>query len=210
MEMPGLFFFIYLIFNFIYCIFSSMIILKQDTDKDRLHFERAIWDSGIDYIVGVDEVGRGPLAGPVYACAVVFDKGYFLAGVRDSKELSAKRREELAATLSKNAVSWSLGVAEVDEIDRCNIRQATFRAMRRAIAGLKIIPEYIIIDGEALPGISYPSCGITKGDKKSFTIGAASIIAKVFRDNYMIEIDKEYPAYHFKKNKGYGTAEHIR
>jgi ribonuclease HII len=187
-----------------------MIILKQDTDKDRLHFERAIWDSGIDYIVGVDEVGRGPLAGPVYACAVVFDKGYFLAGVRDSKELSAKRREELAATLSKNAVSWSLGVAEVDEIDRCNIRQATFRAMRRAIAGLKIIPEYIIIDGEALPGISYPSCGITKGDKKSFTIGAASIIAKVFRDNYMIEIDKEYPAYHFKKNKGYGTAEHIR
>jgi ribonuclease HII len=187
-----------------------MEILKRVRDIDSLHFERQLWDSGISYVVGVDEVGRGPLAGPVYACAVVFDKGYFLTGVRDSKELSEKKREEFAGTLSKNAISWSLGSAEVDEIDRFNIRQATFKAMQRAIAGLTVNPDYIIIDGEDLPGSAYPSRGIIKGDKKSFTIAAASIMAKVFRDNYMKEIDQEYPVYQFKKNKGYGTAEHIK
>jgi ribonuclease HII len=187
-----------------------MGVLKHDLKIDRLYFERSLWNSGIEFVAGVDEVGRGPLAGPVLACAVVFSRGYFLSDVRDSKELTVKKREELASILMQNAISWSLGSADVNEIDQFNIRQATFTSMQRAIAGLKIIPEYIIFDGENLPACPYNSCGIIKGDKKSFTIGAASIIAKVIRDNYMNELDKEYPVYHFNKNKGYGTAEHIR
>ena len=187
-----------------------MEISEQDSDIDRLQYERAIWNSGINHITGIDEVGRGPLAGPVYACAVVFQREYFLPEVRDSKELSEKKREYLKEILCDHALSWSLGSADVNEIDQLNIRQATFIAMRRAISRLKIFPGYILFDGENLPDSPYDSRGIIKGDKLSFTIGAASIIAKVSRDDYMKKIDREFPQYNLKKNKGYGTAEHIR
>ena len=187
-----------------------MELSGQNSSIDRLQIERDIWNSGINYIIGIDEVGRGPLAGPVFACAVVFDKKYYLPDVRDSKELSEGKREYLKEILCNKAVTWALGSAGVNEIDRLNIRQATFIAMERAISGLKINPEYIIVDGENLPDCPYQSRGIIKGDKLSFTIAAASIIAKVSRDLYMKTIDQEFPEYNFKKNKGYGTAEHIK
>ncbi len=156
-----------------------------------LHFEQRYWQAGKNLIAGVDEVGRGPLAGPVLAAAVIFEKNYFLPGVRDSKKLSPQKRMELAAIIKREAICWAIGSAGVDEIERYNIRQATF-------------------DGENLPGIPYESIGITGGDNKSFTVAAASIVAKVERDLLMTELDRSFPLYRFARNKGYGTKEHIQ
>lgn len=160
-------------------------------------------------IAGVDEVGRGPLAGPVVACAVIFDVDYYHNEVRDSKKLSAVKREKLAEIIRANAVSIGTGMASVAEIERINIRQATFLAMRRAMADLSLEPDFVLVDGEGLPDSPYPVQGIIRGDDISFTIGAASIVAKVSRDKYMQELDSDYPEYKFARNKGYGTAEHI-
>jgi ribonuclease HII len=176
----------------------------------RLTIEKQLWNRGIALIAGIDEVGRGPLAGPVFACAAVFEKNFFLADVQDSKKISSQKREGLAPVLQKNALSWAIGTASVIEIDQINIRQATFLAMRRALASLSVQPDYLLIDGENLPAAPYDSMGVIQGDQRSFTIAAASIIAKVERDKLMIRLDKEYPDYKFAKNKGYGTAEHIR
>ena len=166
-------------------------------------------EKGFRIIAGVDEVGRGPLAGPVYACAVVMDTGFYDQEVRDSKKLSLKKREKLAGIIRSGSLSVGIGTASVAEIEKFNIRQATFMAMRRALAELTVKPDFALIDGEILPECPYPAQGIIHGDDVSFTISAASIIAKVARDKYMQELDSDYPEYRFAKNKGYGTAEHI-
>jgi len=174
-----------------------------------LTIEQKLWQTGIQTIAGIDEVGRGPLAGPVFACAVIFKPDYFLDGVKDSKKLSEKNRVLLSRELRKNAVTFSIGISDEKEIDKINIRQATFLAMKRALEKLTIEPMYVLVDGENIPDLRFPSSGIIKGDQRSFTISAASIIAKVERDNYMKNLDVEFPVYHFAKNKGYGTQEHI-
>jgi len=185
------------------------IIRKQNDQRTNLLFEERLWKAGIVNICGVDEVGRGSLAGPVMACAVVFEKGYFHSEVVDSKLLSAKKRQELEIILTNGAIDWKIGLATPDEIDLLNIRQATFLAMRRAINSLQVMPDYALIDGESLPSSICPSLGIVKGDQKSFTIASASIIAKETRDRLMKVTGQTCPAYKFEKNKGYGTKEHM-
>ncbi len=177
---------------------------------DRLSIENQLWESGYSAIAGIDEVGRGPLAGPVYACSVIFPKNFINEEVRDSKLLTEKKRQELFPILKNAAISWAFGTASPTEIDELNILQATFLAMRRSIEKLKIKPDYILVDGNMLPKTQYPGKNIIGGDDKSFTIAAASIIAKESRDAFMIDLDKKYPYYKFDKNKGYGTKEHIQ
>lgn len=177
--------------------------------NNNLQIETRLRDKGYQVIAGIDEVGRGPLAGPVYACAVALDGSFYHEEVRDSKKLSWQKRERLAIIIRAGALSAGIGIASVAEIEAINIRQATFLAMRRALAELTVRPDFLLIDGEILPESPYPAEGIIHGDDVSFTIGAASIIAKVARDQYMQELDSEYPEYRFAKNKGYGTAEHI-
>jgi ribonuclease HII len=143
------------------------------------------------------------------ACAVIFEKDYFRSDVVDSKLISSKRRRILEMILVSEAIDWKIGIATANEIDYLNIRQATFLAMRRAINSLKISPDFALVDGERLPNGICPSTGIIKGDRVSFTIAAASIIAKEQRDALMIEKSRTYPEYRFEKNKGYGTKEHI-
>lgn len=174
-----------------------------------LTIEQELWTRGYRLIAGIDEVGRGPLAGPVYACAAVFERDYSIDGVRDSKLLTPEIREELAVRIRETALAIGIGQAGVEEIDRINIRQASFLAMRRAVAALKSAPEYLIIDGEDVPGMPCPGKGIIRGDEQSFTIAAASIVAKVERDAFMCRLHEQYPFYAFASNKGYGTAEHI-
>ena len=176
---------------------------------NRLAIENEIWESGYSKIAGIDEVGRGPLAGPVYACAVIFPKYFFIEEVRDSKLLSEKKRLEILPILKNESITWGIGTATPEEIDTINIRQATLLAMQRAIEKLKLKPNYILVDGRDIPKIKYPAKSVIGGDDKSFTIAAASIIAKVARDAFMIDLDKKYPNYKFAKNKGYGTKEHI-
>jgi ribonuclease HII len=187
----------------------SESILKQLHKKTNLIFEKRLWHAGLDHVCGVDEVGRGSLAGPVLACAVIFKRGFIHPDVIDSKLLSAKKRNILEQILVNEAIEWKIGLATAREIDYLNIRQATFLAMRRAINALNISPDYLLVDGEKIPNGICPSSGIIKGDQKSFTIASASIIAKQRRDTLMIEKSLVYPVYHFEKNKGYGTKEHI-
>ena len=161
-------------------------------------------------ICGVDEAGRGPLAGPVYAAAVILGPNFDIEGLRDSKKLSESKRYSLAAHIKKNAIAWSLGVCSASEIDELNIHQATLLAMKRAIEALGSYDLMkVMVDGLFCPKVDYPSEAIVKGDDKVPEISAASIIAKTERDLKMIEIDKIYPAYQFKKHKGYPTKLHI-
>ena len=178
-------------------------------DIDRLAIEQKLWQQGYQLIAGIDEVGRGPLAGSVYACAIIFERDFIIPEVKDSKKLSEKKREFLVEIIKENAISYNIGTASEMEIDKINIRQASFLAMHRAIEGLDIQPDYLLVDGFDLPDSIIQSAGIIKGDDKSFTIAAASILAKVSRDAYMKDLDKKYPNYKFAKNKGYGTKEHI-
>lgn len=161
-------------------------------------------------IAGVDEVGRGPLAGPVIAAAVILNPKYPIDGLADSKALSAKRREEAAEQIRLGALSWSLGRAEVEEIDEINILQASLLAMKRAVNGLKIKPHHAQIDGNRCPELSCSSEAIVKGDQKIACISAASIIAKVARDKEMVNFDAIYPGYGFAAHKGYPTKAHIQ
>jgi ribonuclease HII len=161
-------------------------------------------------ICGVDEAGRGPLAGPVYAAAVILGPDFDTEGLRDSKKISESKRYTLAALIKKNALAWSLGICSASEIDELNIHQATLLAMRRAIEGLKGFASIkILVDGLFCPEVDHPCEAIVKGDDKVAEISAASIIAKTERDLEMIEIDKIYPKYQFKKHKGYPTKLHI-
>ena len=160
-------------------------------------------------VAGVDEVGRGPLAGPVTAAAVILDPARPIAGLNDSKKLTEKRREKLAVEIREKALAWSLGRAEVEEIDSINILQATFLAMQRALEGLHIQPDLVKIDGNHCPKLAYNMEAIIGGDATVAEISAASIIAKVARDAELVALDAVYPEYGFAKHKGYGTAVHL-
>lgn len=176
---------------------------------DNLKFETELWGQGFSKIAGIDEVGRGPLAGPVVAAAVRFAPHFYLAGVTDSKKLTANKREVFYDEIFSRARGIGIGIVDQTEIDRINIRQATFAAMRKAIDTLEKNVDYLLIDGEALPAASFPQTGIVKGDLLSFTIAAASIVAKVTRDRMMREWHSEFPQYGFDRHKGYGTRLHI-
>ncbi|MFF2449832.1 ribonuclease HII [Neobacillus sp. NPDC058068] len=167
------------------------------------------WRSnGFELIAGVDEVGRGPLAGPVAAAAVILPADFFLAGIDDSKKLSEKKRLEYDAIIRSEALAFSVSMIDANEIDEINIYEAAKKAMKAAIVSLQPKPDFLLIDAMKLE-IPYPSESIIKGDAKSISIAAASIIAKVARDKLMKEISLEYPSYHFQQNMGYGTKEHI-
>ena len=159
-------------------------------------------------VCGVDEAGRGPLAGPVFAAAVILPRGLAIEGLNDSKKLTEKRREQLFDEIISNAVAYGVASASELEIDEHNILQATFLAMRRAAEALAVRPGFALIDGNAAPGLSCPSRCIVGGDGKSASIAAASVLAKVSRDRYMQKLDEQYPQYHFAKHKGYPTREH--
>lgn len=162
----------------------------------------------VDCLCGVDEAGRGPLAGDVYAAAVILDPNRPIEGLNDSKKLSEKKREALFAEITEKAADYSVGIATVEEIEAYNILQATFLAMRRAVAGLKIRPTLVLVDGNRNPGLDLPTRLLVKGDGTSAAVAAASIVAKVSRDHYMAELDALYPQYQFLRHKGYGTKLH--
>lgn len=165
--------------------------------------------AGTNLTAGVDEVGRGPLAGPVVAGAVVLDPLRPIDGLKDSKRLNARRRAELAEEIRAKALVWGLGRAEVEEIDALNILRASHLAMQRAVAALSVEPEMILVDGNLLPVFSVPAVAVVKGDARVPEISAGAILAKVARDREMIELDRLYPGYGFAGHKGYPTAEHL-
>lgn len=160
-------------------------------------------------VAGVDEAGRGPLAGPVIAAAVILDPARPLPGLRDSKQLSAPRRERLYGEIVATALAWSIGRAEVEEIDRINILQATLLAMQRAVTGLQPAAEFAVIDGNRCPALPVPARAIVRGDSRVAAISAASILAKVARDREMVELDRRYPGYGLAQHKGYPSKAHI-
>lgn len=170
--------------------------------------ENGIYASGVKILCGVDEAGRGPLAGPVCAAAVILPQNLEIKGLNDSKKLSEKQREALFSVICDEAVSFGIAFAEVEEIEKLNILNATFLAMNRAIGKLNVVPELALIDGNRTNGIDLPAEAIVKGDSKCADIAAASILAKVTRDRYMLEMAEKYPEYHFDKHKGYGTKLH--
>lgn len=165
--------------------------------------------AGVKCLAGVDEVGRGPLAGDVVTAAVVLPANHRIEGLADSKTLSARQRENLYSDIISHADCWAVGRASVAEIDRFNILQATLMAMRRAVLGLSIQPDYVAVDGNRVPQWEYNAEAVVKGDGRVEVISAASIIAKVVRDTEMAEMDIKYPGYGFDSNKGYGTAQHL-
>ncbi len=181
---------------------------RQRLEAMLIH-ERSLWERGLLHICGVDEAGRGPLAGPVAAAAVIFPQDCLIPGINDSKKLSAKKRESLFEEITEKAMAVGVGIVSEKEIDKINILQASFKAMRMAIGRLKIQPDHLLIDGHGLPEKFYPQTAIVGGDRKSCSIAAASIIAKVTRDRMMIDFDAKYPEYGFAKHKGYGTKQHI-
>ena len=158
---------------------------------------------------GVDEVGRGPLAGPVVAAAVIFERGMQLEGIRDSKRVPAGERQELSELIRRMSVSWAIGAATVAEVDHINIHQATLLAMRRAVYGLNVAPTYLYVDGTVYPDVCCPGKAVVRADQSIHVVAAASILAKVARDNVMIAMSKEYPGYGFERHKGYPTSLHL-
>ena len=164
--------------------------------------------NAVSLICGVDEAGRGPLAGDVYAAAVIFPNGVLIEGINDSKKLSEKKREELFSVITEKAMSYSIATASVEEIEEINILNAAMLAMKRAVEALSVTPELVLVDGNKTPDIAPKALAVIKGDAKSQSVAAASILAKVARDRYMREIDLKYPQYQFSKHKGYGTKLH--
>lgn len=175
---------------------------------DLWELENEIYGSGVDILCGVDEAGRGPLAGPVCAAAVILPQGFEIAGLNDSKKLTEKKRDELYDVIIANAVSYGIAFASVDEIEELNILNAAMLAMNRAIAKLDPQPQLALIDGNRNSAIEVPSRCVVKGDAKCADIAAASILAKVSRDRYMLDMAQKYPEYHFEQHKGYGTKLH--
>ncbi len=179
-------------------------------DTPTLEREQALWAAGYRHVAGLDEVGRGPLAGPVVAAAVVFDHAQSsIEGLRDSKQMTAKQRIEMYDTVCGAAVAWAIGAASVREIDRLNIRRATALAMRRAVARLAVVPDYVIIDGKAMPELKWRHDAVVGGDATSLSIAGASVLAKCVRDRLMQRLDRRYPKYGWGDNKGYATASHM-
>ena len=173
-----------------------------------LHFERLLWRQGVVHVAGVDEVGVGPLAGPVVAAAAVFPPGTEIKGINDSKALDEETRVRLAAEIRSSAAAIGVGVVEVEEIDRLNIYYAGLRAMQVALGNLAIEPQHVLVDSRTIPGVTQPQSSFDKGDGINFSIASASILAKVHRDRLMIDLDALYPGYGFASHKGYATEEH--
>ncbi|OGC76909.1 MAG: ribonuclease HII [candidate division Zixibacteria bacterium RBG_16_40_9] len=177
--------------------------------KDWLFYEGQLSQEGFQHIAGVDEVGRGPLAGPVVAAAVIFPLKFKLKGVNDSKKLNSLQREKLFPQIKKKALSIGLGMAEVEDINKLNILKASLKAMHQAILNLKIPPEFVLVDGkQKIPHLRVPQMPIVKGDSKSQSIAAASIIAKVTRDKIMQTLHQQFPEFGFDQHKGYATKKH--
>ena len=175
---------------------------------DLWQLENELYDGGISTLCGVDEAGRGPLAGPVCAAAVILPRGLVIDGLNDSKKLTERRREQLYDEIKEKALHWAVAFAGVEEIETLNILGATYLAMNRAIAGLGVVPELALIDGNRAKGVEYDARCVVGGDGKCADIAAASIMAKVTRDRLMCELDVQYPGYGFARHKGYGTAAH--
>ena len=172
-------------------------------------YEKAATESGFKYICEVDEAVRGPLAGPVCAAAVILPENCDIEGLNDSKKLSEKKREQLFDIIKEKAVAYSVAFGSLEEIEQLNILEATYLAMNRAIEALSVKADFALIDGNRVPkNIKIPCETIVKGDSKSMSVAAASVLAKVTRDRLLLEYDKKYPLYNFKKHKGYGTKEH--
>lgn len=176
---------------------------------DLYQYEHDLWNNGVNYIGGVDEVGRGPLIGPVVTACVVLPKDFYLEGLTDSKKLTEKKRDIFYNYIMEHALAVSVGMMDEKVIDEVNIYEATKLAMYQAINNCPIKPEHVLIDAMKLENLDIPSTSIIKGDAKSVTIAAASVIAKVTRDRMMIELDKKYPMYGFKSHKGYPTKKHV-
>ncbi|RKH21552.1 ribonuclease HII [Corallococcus sp. CA047B] len=175
-----------------------------------LKFETELWEQGLLKVAGVDEAGMAPLAGPVVAAAAILPRGYRLRGLDDSKKiLDPDKREALAEALKRDVVAWAVGQAEVEEIDRLNIYHAGLLAMRRAVEGLGMTPDYVLVDARTIPQCAAPQRGIIKGDSLSLSIAAASVLAKTTRDRHMAELDARYPGYGLAAHKGYPTAQHV-
>ncbi|MEG3068452.1 MAG: ribonuclease HII [Syntrophaceticus schinkii] len=173
-------------------------------------YERRLWEKNIRLIAGIDEAGRGPLAGPVVAAAVILREELFIPDLNDSKCISEGLRIRLAVEIKARAAGWGIGIASVGFIERCNILQATFHAMRQAIRNIDVQPDFVLVDGHLeVPGIKVPQSAIIKGDQKSASIAAASILAKTTRDAIMKYYDLLYPQYGFARNKGYPTSSHL-
>lgn len=175
-----------------------------------LELENRAQEAGFQAVCGIDEAGRGPLAGPVFAAAVILPPGLIIEGLNDSKKLSEKKREELFDVIRRDAAAYGIGMADHKEIDRMNILQATFLAMKRAVEALSRTPDLLLVDGNRDPGLGIETMTIVKGDAKSASIAAASVLAKVSRDRFMLELDREYPAYQFAQHKGYPTKAHYQ
>ncbi len=178
-------------------------------EQDWLFFENEAYVRGYKYVCGVDEAGRGPLAGPVFAAAVILPRDYVIDGVNDSKKLTEKKREQLYSKIKEQSLAYCVASASVDEIDEINILNATFLAMTRAVSGLQVKADFALVDGNRLPSLEIDAKAVVKGDALSESIAAASILAKVERDHFMLNLANEYPNYAFEKHKGYGTKLHI-
>ncbi len=186
---------------------SAQLTMFDEEERDLFGFDSKLRaEHGI--VCGIDEAGRGPLAGDLFTAAVIFDEGVFIEGLDDSKKLTEKKREKLFDEICAKARAWCVATASVEEIERINILQADFRAMERAYAGLGMTAGLVIVDGNMLPNIDAPMRSIVKGDAKSASIAAASVLAKVSRDRYMRQMAEKYPHYGFEKNKGYGSKAH--
>jgi ribonuclease HII len=182
--------------------------MEAPDQDDLLVLERRLWEAGFLDVAGVDEAGMGPLAGPVFAAAVVFGPGVRLEGVADSKTLSAHQRQETEKRILREAKAWAVACAEVEEIDRLNIYQAGLLAMRRAVEALTPEPNHLLVDGRLIPEFPIPQTRVVGGDRRSHCVAAASILAKTARDRRMVELDRLYPGYGFAEHKGYPTPAH--
>ena len=185
----------------------------KETELERLQsmweIEHSLFEKGYKIIAGVDEAGRGPLADEVYAAAVILPPDVLIEGLNDSKKISEKKREKLFGEIKEASLAYAVATASVQEIDEFNIRNATYMAMNRAIEALNIKPDYVIVDGDCIKDCNYPHECVVKGDGKSLSIAAASILAKVSRDRHMLQMAEKYPEYGFQQHKGYGTKAHI-
>ena len=185
-------------------------VRKEKVRQDKcLHYERKFWSAGLNYVAGVDEVGRGCLAGPVVAAAVILSSKFDLPGLNDSKKLSKIKRAELDKAIREQAISFSCFEVEAKRIDAINILQASLEAMRNTLLALETKPQQVLVDGHIKPQSSFPEMPIVDGDSRSLSIAAASVVAKVYRDQKMCELDLIFPGYGFAKNKGYGSPQHL-
>ncbi len=191
-------------------LFKLMRALRALFTMDKLNFERELKQKGYNFVCGVDEVGRGPLAGPVVCAAVIMPLENIVEGVDDSKKLTAKKREKLDVFIRENAIAYAICRIEPQVIDEINILEATKLCMKNAVESLSISPDFVLTDGNMTLDITIPQKSVIGGDAACYSIGAASIIAKVYRDKLMDEYAVQYPAYGFEKHKGYGTAAHIK